>query len=87
MGFWASDRYTPAAKTLQFLYDILHLIFLRSVLSTQQLEVSPPLLIAIRIYTYYADPDCYQGQRWALDIFFIIRYRWFDNFLPVNRLR
>ncbi len=26
-------------------------------------------------------------QRWALDIFFIIRYRWFDNFLPVNRLR
>jgi hypothetical protein len=24
-------------------------------------------------------------QRWALDIFFIIRYRWFDNFLPVNR--
>jgi hypothetical protein len=26
-------------------------------------------------------------QRWAPDIFFIIRYRWFDNFLPVNRLR
>jgi hypothetical protein len=26
-------------------------------------------------------------QRWALDIFFIIRYRWFDNFLPVNQLR
>ncbi len=29
----------------------------------------------------------YDSQRWALDIFFIIRYRWFDNFFPVNRLR
>jgi hypothetical protein len=26
-------------------------------------------------------------QRWAPDIFFVVRNRWFDNFFPVNRLR
>ncbi len=26
-------------------------------------------------------------QRWAPDIFFMVRYRWFDNIFPVIRLR
>ncbi len=30
---------------------------------------------------------CTEKQRWAPDIFFMVRYRWFDNFFPVIQLR
>ncbi len=30
--------------------------------------------------------DLQGSGRWAPDIFFMVRYRWFDNFFPVIRL-